>query len=100
MSLHDGIVLPDQLAVCIDCGETSGRLLPERFPHVCHECLFPPRKENEDPTADYMGADPLELALLARVWLFPIYRSNPGRASDFGHSDPHQHRRDGLRPDS
>lgn len=26
---------------CIDCGEITSRELPERFPHICHHCLFP-----------------------------------------------------------
>ncbi len=40
------------VAACIDCGETSERLLADRFPHICAACLFPPRKVEEDPTAD------------------------------------------------
>lgn len=27
---------------CIDCGAYSPRLLPRKFPHICHACLFPP----------------------------------------------------------
>ena len=37
-------------AACIDCGVMSERRLPERFPHICTLCLFPPRKP--DPTVD------------------------------------------------
>jgi hypothetical protein len=27
-------------AVCLECGRTTVRLLPSRFPHICEECLF------------------------------------------------------------
>ena len=37
---------------CIDCGALGERLLPERFPHICERCLFPPQKQGEDPSAD------------------------------------------------
>jgi hypothetical protein len=39
-------------AECTECGVVGERLLPDRFPHICHACLFPPVKPGEDPTAD------------------------------------------------
>ncbi len=35
----------------MDCGEWTPLVLAERFPHICHDCLFPLRIEREDPTA-------------------------------------------------
>ncbi len=37
---------------CIDCGERTELVLSERFPHICIDCLFPPRRAGEDPTAN------------------------------------------------
>lgn len=28
-------------ADCAECGQHTPRRLPERFPHICTECLFP-----------------------------------------------------------
>ncbi len=36
---------------CSDCGERTELVLSERFPHICHDCLFP-RRTYTDPTAD------------------------------------------------
>ena len=42
-------------AECIDCGQWSEALLPARFPHICSLCLFPPRDENDNRSAE-MGS--------------------------------------------
>ena len=39
-------------APCLECGEVTELLLGAHITHICIRCLFPPRKPDEDKTAD------------------------------------------------
>jgi hypothetical protein len=84
---------------CIECGAMSDCLLPERFPHICHACLFPPRLVNPGAQAADEGTrlsparhtKPHRLTLIealeARVGMVPEvteakYADRTGRNTD------------------
>lgn len=65
-------------ALCIDCGHESPRRLPERFPHICTQCLFPPVPHDDDEhhEADATLQSPRKPGLMQRLDdLMPASRS-------------------------